>query len=179
MKIRVQIKGKEKLIINLFKSLKINIYNIKYIDNKSIYTINKNDLKKIPKEFVLNRSLTLVEIYHKHNVFIKSLLLSFVLLIFLSNVIVSININHNDNYIRTIIKREMYKYRLKPFTIRKSYESIDKIKRKILKEESDYIDWIEIIPKGMNYTVNVEKRVINSSKRKNKYCDIVSKVKMF
>ena len=173
-KIKVQIKGKEKFIIKLLKGLKIDIYDIKYINEKSIYLINFDDLKKIPKSLILSQSDTLKDRLFRHKEFIISIITGIVLIIFLSHIIVNVKIMNNDKNIRTIMQKELKKYGVKPFTIRKKYEDLKQIKKQIISDYKNIFEWIEIEPRGMVYIVRIEKRIITKEKRKDYYCDIIS-----
>ena len=174
-KIKVQIKGREKLIIKLLKGLKVDIYDIKHKCEESIYTIKEEDLRKIPKSLILNKSLNLKSKILLHKEFILSIFLSLLLITFLSHIIFSVKIMHNDKYIREVTKKELNKYGLKPLRFRKSYKEIDKIKKSILNDYKNVFEWMEIESKGMTYIIRVEKRIITKEKKEEKYCDIVSK----
>ena len=173
-KIKVQIKGREKLIIKLLKGLRVNIYDIKHMEGKSIYLVSYNDLRKIPKGLIINQDLTLKDKIYVHKEFILGIFLSLIFIIVLSHIIFSIKIMHNDKYIRNITKKELERYGLKPLTFRKNYGDLNQIKKKILSDYKDVIEWIEIESKGMTYIVKLEKRIITKEKKEEKYCDIVS-----
>lgn len=174
-KIKVQIKGREKMVVKLLKGLRVDIYDIFHKNESSIYLIKEEDLKKIPKGLILNKSLSLKDKVFLHKEFIISIFLSLLLFTFLSHIIFSVKIMHNDKYIREITKDELNKYGLKPLRFRKSYKQIEKIKKNMLNDYKDDFEWIEIESKGMAYIVRVEKRIITKEKRVDKYCDIVSK----
>ena len=174
MKIKVQIKGDEHFIVRLLKGLKIDVYSIKHISNKSIYKIKEEDLKRIPKNLIVKRSNTLIEKLVINKYFIMSLVIGVFMIILFSNIIFSIKIIHNDKHIRMITKNELDKYGLKVLTFKKSYKELEQIKKKILNDYKNEYEWIEIIPRGMSYIVRIEKKVLTIPKKEKDSCDIVS-----
>ena len=174
MKIKVQIKGSEHLIIKLLKGLNINIYSINHIKDRSIYKIDKNDIKKIPKNLIVYKSKTIKESIIDNKEFIVSTLIGVLFLLVFSNIIFNIKIIHNDKNIRYITKKELDKYGLKLFTFKKNYKEIESIKQKILNDYKNQYEWIEIIPNGMSYIVKIEKRVLTQNKKEKPFCDIVA-----
>ena len=52
--------------------------------------------------------------------------------------------------------------------------TIEKIKKKILEENKDTLEWLEIIREGTKYTIRVEERIINNKPKDNKIYNIVA-----
>ena len=155
----------------------IEIYDIKNSAFGTIYTLSFSSVNQIPFEYkVINkRGLSkLVCLLKKHLYFFIGIALSIIVITVLSNLVIKINILHNDSDIRELLSDELKKNGIHTFMLRKSYSEIQEIKNNIKKSNKDKIEWLEIIDDGMNYTVRVERREIPSLDKEKKYCDIVS-----
>ena len=175
--VRVKLLEDSHYVIKYLNRRKVNIYNIEYNGNGNIYTIDEDDIDKIPLESeVLNYSglkgIILKCKRHKH--LIIALLMSIVLMYFLSNVTFQVEIIHNDKHIRQIIEDELFEFGIHPFMLKKSFNQIQKIKDKIKNDYKEDIEWLEIIDEGMKYTVRVEERIITKDTEENLYCDVES-----
>lgn len=177
-RLRVKIYGDNHIILRRLYSKKINIYNIEYSENECIYTIDYCDLDKIPFDnkvlsFMGLKGTIRYILHHKH--FLLSILLSIFLMFILSNVVVSIEVIHNDKEIREIIEEELYENGVHPLTFKKSYSYLQEVKKRIKSKYPSKIEWLEIIDDGMKYTIRVEERIITHKEDNLPYCDIVSK----
>ena len=143
-RIKIQIKGSEKFVIRLLKNLNIDIYDIKQFQNKTIYVIDSKDLKKIPKNLIIYRSKTFNEVLNNNKEFIFSLILGTIILILLSNIIVSVKIMQTDNKLNKILMKDLYKNGIKPLTIKKQRKSLRNIKEMLLRNYNNDLEWLEI-----------------------------------
>jgi len=169
-RIKLNIKGKnierfiKRLVTNKIQILKmsyvsyneVNImiykkdYN-KLIDLKSIYEVtelNVYGLIKIKK--VLN--------IYKYIVF--SIIVSLVLIIFLSNIIFDVTVIHNNFELRNLLIDELQEYGIEKYKFKKNFNDIQNIKKQILEKHKDKIEWLEIESVGTSYIVRVEERII-------------------
>ena len=182
--IKINVQGKN--INNFMRKLirnNINIYKFIPISHNEInIIINYKDLEKIEKlKTVYN--ITIIKYYGKlkilkiikKNIYLLSfLLLGICLIFFLSNIIFDIEIIHsNSNLIKTI-DSELTHYGIKKYSFVKSYDYIEQVENKILENNKDKIEWIEIIRIGTKYVVRVEERIINKKRDDNKIYNIVS-----
>ena len=182
--IKINVQGTN---INNFmrKLIRNNIHIYKFIPishNEINIIINYKDLEKIEKlKTVYN--ITIIKYYGKlkilkiikKNIYLLSfLLLGICLIFFLSNIIFDIEIIHsNSNLIKTI-DSELTHYGIKKYSFVKSYDYIEQVENKILENNKDKIEWIEIIRIGTKYVVRVEERIINKKRDDNKIYNIVS-----
>ena len=171
----------EKIIHKLYE-YNIDIYSINYSNSLELL-ISYDDYIKILKylkyyDFKVIKYTGFMEIkyYIKQNLI---LIISFIIGIFvmfgLSNIIVDVKIIHENKKIISILEEELNKYNIKKYTIKKNYDEITQIKNKILNDNKDTLEWIEIEAKGMKYIVKVEERIINKDITEEEYCNIVSK----
>ena len=182
--IKINVQGKN--INNFMRKLirnNINIYKFIPISHNEInIIINYKDLEKIEKlKTVYN--ITIIKYYGKlkilkiikKNIYLLSfLLLGICLIFFLSNIIFDIEIIHsNSNLIKTIDSELTY-YGIKKYSFVKSYDYIEQVENKILENNKDKIEWIEIIRIGTKYVVRVEERIINKKRDDNKIYNIVT-----
>ncbi len=182
--IRIRVSGKN--INNFIKRLirnKINIIKVIPISYKEIdLIINYNDLEEILKYKTIYDinikayygKLKILK-FIKKNIYIFSfLILGIILIYLLSNIIFSIEIIHSNSNLIKIINDELDHYGIKKYSFVKSYDEIEEIENKILENNKDKIEWLEIIRNGTKYIVRVEERIINKKNDDNKIYDIVS-----
>lgn len=161
----------ELLQIQYFKRdvIEIEIYHEDYErveELKTIYEVNIVDSYGI-----LN--------FKKKVGFYKELLLAlivgFLFLILLTNTIFKIEVVHTDSDVRTFLKKELEEHGIKEMTIRKSYDTLEKIRKDIMNENRDRIEWLEIENVGTSYIVRVELREIEEEKTPGEIRNIVAK----
>ena len=111
----------------------------------------------------------------KRDIFLLLSLLVGVLTIYiLSNMIFKIEVIHSNKNIIKLVNEELYNNGIRKYHFVKSYSEIEQIKKKILEDNKDSIEWLEIIREGTKYTVRVEERIINKKEDSDKIYDIVA-----
>ena len=143
-----------------------NIYYEDLICNKNGYilTVNIDDYKKISRRY----KCEIIRYYGK-NYFInfltvnKYLLISFIIGLFLLHLLTStifkININTSDVSLKKVINEALIDNGIEMYKRKKSFDELLSIKEKILNENRDVLEWIEISEKGCTYNIDVTKRV--------------------
>lgn len=160
-----------------------NIYyrNLVHKGDLIYLVVNINDLDILKKEFL---SLNVVKYYGKkrikyflkeHYIFILSFLFSYIVLVILSNVIFDVEVVTNNNKLKDKIYLYLKDYGIEKYKFVKKSSELDNIKEKILKDNKDDLEWIEITRSGTKYTVNLTERIINNEVENNKVSDIVAK----
>lgn len=162
---------------------KINIIKLIPVSHKEAHLILKyQDYQKLTKYNTIYK-LSIIEEYGsikiKNNIKKNTILLIFILIsifiiITLSKIIFSIDIIHSDKQIRTLISNELNKYGIKKYTFKKSYEQLEEIEDKILENNKDNLEWIEIEEYGTKYIVRIEERKLNTQEEKYQYQSIIS-----
>ena len=184
--IKVKIEGKN---INnyLTKILKKKIQIIKLIpiSHKEIHLIMKykeyEKLKQIKtilyKTTIITYmgNLKIKKNIHKNLILIIFTSLGLLLLLILSKCIFSIEVIHQDKDIRNLIIKELNKNNIKKYQFKKTYQQLEKIEDKILKNNKDKLEWIEIKEIGTKYIIRVEERKLAKKKTKKHYQNIISK----
>ncbi len=182
--VTINIKGKnlKNLILNLVNK-NIPLKKINEDKDELTLTILENDYKNIKKDYknYKIRKINDVGIYkikdffNKYNLFILMIVLGLILLFFLSNIIISVKVIHNDKYLRNLVLNELEDSGIKKFSFKKNYDEINKIKNRIINKYPDNIEWLEIEIKGMKVIVHLEERILNKNSSKENDCDIVAK----
>ena len=182
--IKIKVKGKS--INNFIKRLirnNINIVKIIPISYKEIdLIINYNDLEEILKyktiyDIKIKKYYGKIKIlkFIKKNIYIFSFLVLGIILIFiLSNIIFNIEVVHSNSSLIKVINEELDYYGIKKYSFVKSYNEIEEIENKILENNKDKIEWLEIIRVGTKYIVRVEERIINKKNNDNKIYNIIA-----
>ena len=182
--IKIKVTGRN--INNFLKRLinnNINIEKVIPISHKEIdLIINYQDLDKVLKLKTIY-NIKIVRYYGKlriikrikKDIFIlSSLLISLLLIYTLSNVIFKVEVIHSNKNIIKLVTKELEDNGIKKYKFVKNYQEIEKIKNKILEENKDTLEWLEIIREGTKYTIRVEERIINNKPKDKKIYNIVA-----
>lgn len=182
--IKIKIEGRN--VDNFLRRLINNKVNIEKVIPKSYNTmyiiIDYNELDKVLRLKTIYNikiikyygKLRLLK-YIKKNIFVLIFLLVGLLMIYtLSNIIFNIEVIHSNSNIIKLVNEELDKNGIKKYSFVKDYGEIEKIKKKILEDNKDTLEWLEIIREGTKYTVRVEERIINKDNIDDKVYDIVS-----
>lgn len=173
-KVKIEITGKTPMyFVKEIIRRKINIYFLNQTSKTIQIIIDEKDYKKIKelkttysikviKRYGINKYFSLIK---KNRLLIFFFSISIILIIFLSNIIIEINIVHPNNGIRELVRKDLEKYGLKKYHLKVSYKQKEKIKRQILEKEQDEIEWLEIEEHGTKYTVRVESRKIPQNEK--------------
>jgi len=180
--IKVKTRKMDRFLTNLYK-LNIDIFNVNVVSFKEVIVeVYERDLNKIKKLSILNK----IEIIDykgkvkgkKKILFNKTLLFSLfigvIILFILSNIIFNIEIVHTSSEVRNFIKEELKENGIKELQFKKSFNKLLKIKNKILENNKDKLEWLEIDRIGTKYVIKLELRKINNIVTDYKYQDIVA-----
>ena len=180
----VKIEGKN--VNNYIKWLiknKINIINLNVIKYNELHIIidynDYNKLTKYSRTFKVTiikkyGKLRLLDIIKNNFIMISSLILAIIFLFLLSNIIFSVEIIYNDQEIIKLLKNELEKYNIKKFQRKKSYKYIENVKEKILKDNLDVIEWLEIEESGTKYIIRLVERKKENKKEEYEYQSIIA-----
>lgn len=138
----------------------------KLLKYKSIYEIT---VLQVMGKLKFNKLLK------KNFILIFFLIIGLFLIMFLSRVIFSVEVIHQDKDIRFLLLNELKRYDIDKYSLKKSYEDLEEIEDNILENNKDELEWIEIISYGTKYIVRVEERKLNDSEDIFQYQSIVSK----
>lgn len=180
----INVKGKN--INNFIKRLIRNNINIIKANNNSYkeveLIIKYNDLDQVLKyksiyEISIKKYYGWIFIlkFIKKNIYIfLFIIMGIMLLNFLSNIILKVEVIHSNSKIVDLVKSELEYYGIKKYSLVKSYEEIENIEKKILEDNKDKLEWMEIIRSGTKYTVRLEERLIHKKINDSKIYNIVS-----
>lgn len=182
IKIKVEGKNINNFIRRLIKN-NINIEKVIPISYKEAHMlVDYRELAKIQKIKTIYK-VKVIKYYGrlrllkrtKRDIFLLLSLLVGVLTIYiLSNMIFKIEVIHSNKNIIKLVNEELYNNGIRRYHFVKSYSEIEKIKKKILEDNKDSIEWLEIIRDGTKYTVRVEERIINKREDSDKVYNIVA-----
>lgn len=165
--------NKVKIIVyeNSNKFLNYLVYHSIYyedltLNDNYILTIDYEDYKKISRRY----KTKIIKYYGKRFIInylntnkymLISLFISFLVLLLLTNTIFKININTNDEKLYNLINNSLKENDISIYKRKKTFKELKKIKDKILKENEDNLEWIEIKEKGCIYNIELTARVKN------------------
>lgn len=180
MKNKVLVSAKEEGILKTLISNNIYFSNYTIKDNKVIFIINYEDLELLSKlaniEVIKYYGLVGIKKFlKKHYILLTSFILSYLIIIILSNVIFKVEIVTNNQVLKDNITYYLNYYGIVKYKFVKSNKYIENVKEKILLENKDTIEWISINREGVKYVVNVTPRVISNRVSIDKPSNIVSK----
>lgn len=179
----IKVKNNTKRFIKKCLTQGIDLYNIVYEDSYILVTIKESDLKqikklnyysKITKYKTLGKKKIILNI--KNNLYNIFLLILFIVVIFgISNIIVKVEIKHENKYMIERIDELLKEKGIKSFTLYKSNNTLNKISDEITQENREFIDFLSITRTGMKYTVNIEERIIRKEEETKERCHIIAK----
>lgn len=183
--VKIKINGKNiERFIKKIMNLNIEILDIKIVRyNEAIIKIYKKDLEKI-EEIKTIYEIEIIEsfgfeklkrILKINQYLIISIMIGYILLLILTHMIFKIEIIHNNKEIRKLLRSELEEYGIKEKKFKKSYKEIQQIKKQILNDYKDKIEWLEIEEVGTKYIVRVEERIINKNKKEIPLQNVVAK----
>ena len=182
--VRLKIEGKN--VSNYFKYLvknKINIYDLKVIKYNELDILVAYKDYDLLKKYSKTYKITIIKTYGKlrllsfikNNVIMLScLIFSIIFLYLLSHVIFSIDIMSNDKEMVELVMNELAKYDIRKYQFKKNYEYLVHVKKKILENNSDVLEWIEIEDSGTKYIVRLVERKKENVKEKFQYQSIIA-----
>ena len=167
-------------IITKLRNINVSVFEFYEKDNWFYIKIFSKDYKKIKKylktiEFQKVRYTGLdylKKTLSKYRILFIPLFLAIIFIFISSNIIVEIEVIHENEKIVKKISEELENYGIKKFKFRKKYDQLQKIKDNIKNKHLDLIDWLEINRVGMKYVVRVEERIITKSSEKKEYCNL-------
>ena len=168
--------------INKIKYINIKILEIKYEQGYIYLKINSKYLEKLNKylvsyKFRVVKEIGIYDILNKikrNYIFCICLFIGVILFFIMSNMVVKINIIHENREIREIIKDELDEYGIKVLSFKKSYKKLDKIRQEILDKYPEKLDWMEFDVDGMIINVRIEERIITDTSKDDKVCNLVA-----
>ena len=183
-KIKLIIKGNNiERFIKRLKSNDVDILSMKRVSRNEIsIKVYKYDYDKIIKLKTIY-NINIVSYYglekYKRNILnnkyvIISIIICFVGLYILSNIIFHIDIVTNDSKMKSKLSKSLKAYGIEKYKFKKSYNTLQLIKKEILSEYKNDLEWLEIEVIGTKYIVRYEPRVINEKEEINEYRNIIA-----
>lgn len=177
-KVLIKVIGDNKFI-NYLVYHNINYSSLRKIKDYYILKVDINDSKKINRRYesIIIRYYGIKYITNslKTNKYIYiGFIIGLIFLCLLKNTIFNIEINTDDNLLKNKIMNILNDNDIKLYKKKKSFNEIEIIKNKILNENKDIIQWIEISNIGCKYIINLTKKVINENEFRKSTNDIIS-----
>lgn len=155
---------------NSNKFLNYLIYNKIYYDSLNKYNeyfvldVSYDDYLYIRRRYKCHivkyyGKKNIVNIYENNKYVLLSLIISFMLLFLLCNTIFDIKINSDNKDIINIINNSLSDNGIGLYKRKVSFDKLNNIKNKILEDNKDTLEWIEIREKGCIYYIDVTPRV--------------------
>lgn len=181
---KLKITGKDvKRFLKQLYNLNIYFEEIEFRKKELYVKVDDDNYKKIKKIKTIYK-IEIINLYgiskikdiiNKYNIFFICIIIGIILLNILGNMIFSIEIDIDNKEIKEIVNKELETYNIKKFSFNKSYNERKDIIEKILLNNKDTIEWIEIEKIGTKYIVRVEERIIKDKKEKCMPRNIVAK----
>jgi len=181
VKVRIKTPKKSSLLLKL-NNLSVSIRNIVYEKDYLVFEIIQSDIKRI-KKYLVSYKLEIIEntgiykykdILKKNSLFIVGVIFSIIIFNVLTNIIVKVNVIHEDSDLRNLIYSALEEKGVKNISFKKSYDEYEKIIEDIKSNYKDKIEWLEIDVEGMIINIRVEERIIKKFDNEYNYCHIVA-----
>ncbi len=152
--------------------LKYNDYYVANVSYDDYLYINKRYKCHIVRYYGKEN---FIDIFSRNKYVFLSLIISFMLLFLLCNTIFDIKINCDNEEIIKIINDSLSDNGVSLYKRKVSFDKLNNIKKKILADNKDTLEWIEIREKGCKYYVDVTPRVkSNNNVNENEPSDIIA-----
>lgn len=181
IKIRIKTTKKTSTLLKLNK-INVNIKNISYENEALVLDILDSDLKRT-KKYLISYDIEVIDdtgIYKlkqelkRNMLFIISIIFGVILFLILTNIIVDVNVIHENKELRDLLYDALKERGVSPITFKKSYDDYEAIIEDIKNNYKDKIEWLEIDVDGMIIDVRVEERIINNYEEETGFCHIVA-----
>lgn len=161
--------------IPIIKLIPINYKEVNLIIRYSDY-LKIKDMPSIYKITLIDSYglLKLKSIIKKNIIVIISLIISLAFLYTLSNVIFKVEVVHSKSSVRKLVLDNLEACGVKKYAWKKDYQQLEEIKNKILDNNKDSLEWIEIITSGVKYIVKVQERLLDKTEDGYQYQSIIS-----
>lgn len=143
---------------NLYFEKNMIFLNIKYSEYKTLKALVGKKNIKIKKYFGIKG---IKVFFKKHYIFLICSLWGYFMLLMLSNTIFNIEIVTTDTKMEQLLLKELNYNGIKKYRFKKSYEELNEIKKNILNNNKDKLEWLEINSIGTKYVVNFTARIIS------------------
>lgn len=180
----LKIEGKDvKRFIKQLYNMNIYFEEIRFIDKTVYIKVNKNNLDKI-KKIKTTYKIDIIKLYglnkikdiiKEYNIFFICLILGIIYINILCNIIFEIEIDTDNKKIYELLELELKKEGIKKYSYSKNYEEREEILSKILKNNQDTLEWLEIEKIGVKYIIRVEERIIKNKKEKCHIRNVIAK----
>lgn len=191
----IKIKGiSPQKVITKLMNINVSIFDVREKEEWIYIKILNNDYEKI-KKYLKTLEFKKVrytgpeyfrQTFKRYRILFLAIFCSILFIVVCSNIIVDIDVVHENEELVQIINDDLKSYGVKKFTFRKSYKKLQVIKSEIKNKHLDQIDWLEINKVGMRYVVRVEERIITDEEVPKEYCNLyakkdalITKVKIF
>lgn len=118
---------------------------------------------------------TLFKIIYQHAYQIVLYLIFIISYYIISHFIINIEVLTNNYKLSNNLTSSLKDYGLKPYTFVKDYHELNDIKKNILKDYNNEIEWLEIRSDGMKYYIDVVEKVNKKPQNIPPYCHIYAK----
>ncbi|MEG1149926.1 MAG: sporulation protein YqfD [Bacilli bacterium] len=169
--------------IKKLQAINIYVLEIKYHKKQIYLKIEYQYFNKVTKYLISYKFKKIKEmgiynikaILKKYYIFLIAFIFGLVLFFILSNLIIKVNVIHDNKEIRDLITTELNDINIKPLRFKKSFKDLEKIKKYLLNKYPDKLDWLEIEVDGMVYNVLIEERIITNIEKNDNICDVIAK----
>lgn len=181
---QILIRGKSpKYFLALLLQKKVAIYSVLEKVNEIIVVVDYEGYQEILNTktsysiTILNRfGFAKVQyLFRKYFIFLLGIIFFITIVSFLSHIIFKVEVIHSNEEIRDILYQDLEDLGISKFKFKVSYDEKEKIVEKILKKETERIEWLEIEEVGTKYIVRVEERKKNKKEEIKTPQNIVAK----
>ena len=181
MKSEVLVKTKNTTkVISILVNNKIYFNSMKTINYYLYFKVRESDIERI--NCILDIEIVkyygkvgVISFIKKHYILLISFITTYSILLILSKVIFSVEVVTNNLKIKESVLYELKEYGIEKYKFVKSRKEIEYLKSKILENNKDTLEWIEITRSGTKYIVNLTPRIVDNTVTDEKVYDIVSK----
>ena len=180
--VKINTKSYYNILVKL-NDIGITIYDNKFKKDYILIETKYEDYKRI-KKYLVSYKISIYEstgidkfkeIFNKYIVFSCGIIISIIILFIANMTVFKIDIKTSNKKIHDIVERELNKNGLKRLTLKKEHFKIEKIVSKILDENKDTLEWLEIKYDGLVMIVNVTEKTQTKKEEEYPNCNIIAR----
>ncbi len=186
--VTLEISGKDvrRFCMNLYhQGFSFYHLEIKAKEKRAILTLSYSDYLKL-KEIKTIYQIRILHLkgmvsylytFHRYRIFLVSLLIGVLFLIFLSHLIFRVEVVHASKEVRDFLTEELKKKGISKYSFVVSFKEKERVIREIMTEHSDYIEWMDLTREGCKYEARIEVRKTKELDNEDTPRDLIAKKK--
>ncbi|MBE6156522.1 MAG: hypothetical protein E7161_02130 [Firmicutes bacterium] len=179
--IKIETNNYYKVLIKL-NNIGVTLYDNEKIKDCILIKTTYSDYKRI-KRYLVSYKISIYSssglektlgILKKYEVFVVSIIIGIIILFLANNMIFKVEVKSSNKGIQELLVRELNQYGLGKMKLKKNHKKVELIVNKILDDNKDNLEWLEVKYEGLIMIVNVTEKTKTENSEEYPRCNIVA-----